>query len=233
MNAVSTAEAQAAIGVNWRRAFQFAGTLLTIGVVIGWVLLLRPQNLGGPASYVMVSGQSMEPTYQSGDFVIALERDSYGIGDVIVYRVPEGDLGAGRLIIHRVIDGDQVSGFRTQGDNRPTPDEWKPTEEDIVGKLWFHIPNAGGLLPWLRSPIVLASFFGVFTFFLVFLERDKKPDGGSAGPSDAESLSPVLHAALSGEASRRRSSWVRPAIFIGLGLVALLAGFLSGSRRGD
>lgn len=217
---------------SWRKLGQILGTLFTIMAVVGWIFVLRPQGLGGPASYVMVSGQSMEPTYESGDFVVALERDSYGVGDVIVYRVPEGDLGAGRLIIHRVIDGDQVSGFRTQGDNRPTPDEWKPTEEDIVGKLWFHIPNAGSLLPYLRSPIALASFFGVFTFLLVFLDRDKK-DEAAEPVLEANELedSAAGSATLPAPVRSSRRSWVRPALFTVLGIGALVAGFLSGSRR--
>jgi len=151
-----------------------AGTLITIAAVLGWIFLLRPQNLGGPAAYVLVSGESMEPTYETGDFVVAREADSYEIGDVIVYRVPEGNAGAGRLIVHRVIDGDLESGFTTQGDNRDTPDQWRPTEKDVVGKLWFHIPDAASVLPYLRSPVVLAGFFGVLTFlFIVFKDEDE------------------------------------------------------------
>ena len=209
-----------------RGALHLAGTLFTVALVLGWIFFLRPQTLGGPAAYVMVFGESMEPTYEPGDFVVASARDSYEVGDVIVYRVPEGSSGAGRLIIYRVIGGDEESGFRTQGDNREPPDQWRPTESDIVGKLWFHIPNAGGVLPYLRSPLTLATFFGVLTFLLIFLKQDDKgqtSEEGSSGPLPEKPATPRT-------VSRRRRPKVLSFILLGAGLAALLAGYLAGGR---
>ena len=240
---------------SWRKGMQIAGWVFTVAAVLGWIFFLRPQNLGGPAAYVMVSGESMEPTYETGDFVVARLLDSYDVGDVMVYRVPEGNAGAGRLIIHRVIGGNMEDGFITQGDNRETPDQWRPKEEDVVGKLWFHVPNAASAFPYLRSPIVLAGFFGGLTFLYVVFgkgdEDEKKAETSthkdvSAPPPPPpvlresaveESLHPVALATSdpaatvewSVETPRARRA-VSPSV-VGAGLVAALVAYLLYRRR--
>ena len=119
-------------------------------------MFLRPQSLGGPAGYVLVSGKSMLPLYHTGDLVLVERQSSYHVGDVIAYRVPKGDPMAGAQVIHRIIGGDAKHGFVVQGDNRTAPDVWRPKPEDIVGAKALRIPNAVVVLQYLRSPLLLA-----------------------------------------------------------------------------
>jgi signal peptidase len=116
-------------------------------------------------TYTIVSGQSMDPTLASGDLLALRAQDEYEIGDVVTYRVPVGDPGAGHVIVHRIIGGNAADGFVTQGDNNSRPDVWKPTQEDVLGKLSVHVPHAGEVFMLLRSPLVVAmlgAFFGAF-----------------------------------------------------------------------
>src|SRR5438034_11407927 len=112
--------------VAFRGAFQHvntaAGIALLLLVCIFWAQFLRPQALGGNAGYVLVSGQSMEPRYHTGDMVLVERHSSYRVGEVIAYRVPKGDPMAGSQVIHRIIGGDGVHGFGRQGDNRTGAD---------------------------------------------------------------------------------------------------------------
>lgn len=147
-----------------RRLLQVASTTATLTAVAIWVLLLSPQYLGGRAAYVLVSGNSMEPTFFGGDMVIALRRDQYEAGDVIVYRVPKGEVGAGSFVIHRIIKGSERTGFVTRGDNRVGIDLWRPKERDIVGAVWFELPRAAILLAYLRSPLILGMLAAFFAF---------------------------------------------------------------------
>ena len=63
-------------------------TLATCGVIaLAWFVWLRPVNLGGDVSYVMVQGKSMEPTFHDGDLVIARRGGTYHRGDVVAFRV--------------------------------------------------------------------------------------------------------------------------------------------------
>src|SRR3972149_5676326 len=131
----------------------FAVALLAMSAT--WVLLSRPTFLGGPVTYVMVSGRSMEPTLDSGDLVVVRKQGGYGSGDVVAFRVPEGEPGEGATVIHRVVGGSPDEGFVMQGDNKNGPDPWRPTAGDVVGKSWFSVPGASRSLAVLRSPLVL------------------------------------------------------------------------------
>jgi signal peptidase I len=148
-------------------------SLVALAVVLaGWALVLRPQSLGGPAGYVLVSGTSMEPKYHTGDMVLVLRQSHYAVGDVIAYRVPKGDVAAGAQVIHRIIGGNATTGFVVQGDNRSAPDVWRPRPSDIVGAKTLRIPNAIVVLQYLRSPFVLALLAACFVFVRVF-SRDE------------------------------------------------------------
>lgn len=144
-----------------------ASIAIVIVVVLFWAQYLRPQTLGGNAGYVLVSGQSMEPRYHTGDLVLVLKHRSYHSGELIAYRVPKGDPMAGAQVIHRIIGGDAKRGFLVQGDNRTAPDVWRPKPADIVGAKALHIANAVLVLQFLRSPVLLALLAACFVFVRV------------------------------------------------------------------
>jgi signal peptidase I len=152
------------------------GLLLTIAAIAAWFVVLRPTALGGPASYIFVSGESMEPTLETGDLVVLQHADDYAVGDVIAFEIPEGSPGAGALVIHRIIGGSADAGFVMQGDNKRAPDEWQPTEDLVAGRLWVHIPGAGNAVAWLKQPAIFGSAAAALVvFFIVLGGDDKKP----------------------------------------------------------
>jgi len=144
---------------------------LGVALFAGWFLLLRPSTLGGPAGYLWVNGTSMEPTLESGDLVIVHRADTYAVGDVVGYRVPDGEPAAGGLVIHRIVGGSATSGFVTQGDNKPRPDDWHPKPNDIVGTSWFVLPGAGPLVTWLRQPTVVGALAAALVVFSIMMSR--------------------------------------------------------------
>jgi signal peptidase len=158
-----------------RTAFHHTNTAARVAVVVlvvlFWAQYLRPQSLGGHAAYVLVSGQSMEPRYHTGDHVLVERKAVYRPGDVIAYRVPKGDAMAGAQVIHRIIGGDARHGFVVRGDNRTAPDVWRPTPKDIVGAKALRVPKAITVLQYLRSPVFLGILAAAFAFVHV-LTRD-------------------------------------------------------------
>ncbi len=156
-----------------RRVANALGLLLTVAAVVLWALFLRPASLGGPASYVLVSGHSMLPRYHTGDLVLVERQSSYHVGEVIAYHVPKGDPMAGAQVIHRIVGGDATHGFVVQGDNRTAPDVWRPTSEDIVGAKALRIPNAVFVLQLLRSPLLLGLFAACLVFVRVLTRESK------------------------------------------------------------
>jgi signal peptidase len=163
--------------VGLKRAWSVLSVGLVVGACVFWALALRPQSLGGPAGYVLVSGHSMLPRYHTGDLVLVERHSSYHVGQVIAYRVPKGDPMQGAQVIHRIVGGDAKRGFVVQGDNRTAPDVWHPKQGDIVGAKALRIPNAVVLLQFFRSPLLLgllaASF--VLVHLLAGGKRNEEP----------------------------------------------------------
>jgi signal peptidase I len=127
----------------------FAALLLAL-LGAAWVVF-APTRFGGQAAYVIVSGISMEPSFHRGDLAILRVADDYVIGDVVTYRHPM--IGP---VIHRIIkrDGDR---FVFKGDNNSWIDDYHPTQAELIGKLWIHLPAAGTLVEQLRIPRNMAA----------------------------------------------------------------------------
>lgn len=123
-----------------------AFTFLALGLSVILFYLFAPIQIGGGTSYVVISGISMEPDIHKGDLIIARKKRIYHVGDAVVYRHPSG-----AHIFHRIIDqvGDT---FILQGDNNDWLDSHQPTNEEILGKQWLHIPGAGNIIQKLRKP---------------------------------------------------------------------------------
>ncbi len=166
------------------RVIRAAFVVALLAMSVAWLLLFRPTFLGGPATYVQVYGTSMEPTLDSGDLVLVREQGNYGNGDIVAFRVPEGESGEGAIVIHRIVGGTAKEGFITQGDNKEVFDPWRPTGDDVVGRLWFSIPVGGRLLAILQSPLLLAALASGVAVFLVLSGGEQKK--GPPQPSPAE-----------------------------------------------
>jgi signal peptidase I len=127
-------------------------TLVSLAIGILWFGLLGPVGLGGPATYALVTGKSMQPNLESGDLAILRRDAGYALRDIVAFRIPEGP-----LVIHRVIGGSGEQGYIMQGDNKIAPDEWRPTADEVLGRMWLRIPGAGRVITQVRSPSLLAA----------------------------------------------------------------------------
>lgn len=161
------------------------GWIVFVLVILATYLLAGPTSLGGPASYVVVTGTSMEPTYRDGDLVIALEAGSYRPGQAIVYDAPIGEHFS---VVHRIVRSTE-GGYVTQGDNRAGPDEWIAPRDAIYGAVRFHIPHGGTVLRYIRQPVsVFATVAGLLTFAILKKSSKETPpstEGGGQGGGGA------------------------------------------------
>jgi signal peptidase len=109
---------------------------------------LWPASLGGSTTLIIVSGSSMEPTLRDGDLVVAREGVVFE-GDIVVYQ-PSG-LGGAR-VVHRLIGGNGVDGWQVKGDNNSWIDQWKPTTDEIVGRVELRFNGGGKVADFLIQP---------------------------------------------------------------------------------
>jgi len=141
-------------------------------LVIVLALAVWPASLGGRMGLVMVAGNSMEPTYQLGDAVIAW-REPVAIGDIILYRVPDGAPGEGKTVIHRVVGGDG-NGWVTKGDNSTYTDSWYPSNLDVLGVAKAKVPLGGEVLSVMRSWWFIAVMGGAAIGLLLWPDPEKE-----------------------------------------------------------
>lgn len=161
---VSSASSSPPVAGRWLR--RAARATLFVGLVAWW-LTLGPVTLGGPATFAVVDGMSMEPTLQGGDLVVARVQPSYGLGDLIVFPVADG-----RVVIHRIVAGSTDAGWTTQGDNNELPDSWLLNDDDVLGRYWFELADVGTLLLWTRThPLLFGTVAAVIVTIVGLLGR--------------------------------------------------------------
>jgi signal peptidase I len=171
---------------RFRRALELG---FGLAVVIGWAVTLRPTSLGGPATYVVVRGDSMLPGFHSGDLVVLQAGSGYAPGDVIGYRVPDGEVGAGHVVVHRIVAGNAGSGYTMEGDNNPAPDPWLPRRVDVAGRVWLLLPGLGRALAVAHQPVV-AGAIGASIVVMVLLTR-RPAAFRPVGPRQSRRLVPL------------------------------------------
>ncbi|HUG48293.1 MAG TPA: signal peptidase I [Candidatus Limnocylindria bacterium] len=147
--------------------------LLFVLALALWVVAFRPASLGGPAGYVVVAGESMQPTLTNGTLVLTMTSAVYATGDVIAFRVVNAS-GSAPLVIHRIVGGSAEAGFRTRGDNMPLADPWLVRPEQILGRQAAALAEGGPLVALLRAPIVLASLAAGLATYLVLGWRPRR-----------------------------------------------------------
>lgn len=196
---VASEDEQDGAGLSPRRLLGLASSAawLVGALVVGW--FLWPSSLGGCTTLTIVSGESMEPTYYTGDLVVS-RCGPVEVGDVIVYNPP--DVGGAR-VIHRIVDGNAEDGWVVQGDNNDFLDPWNPKAEQILGSAVLHVPYVGRFAAILLSPLTWVSLLVIALAIVVWPGRSKdeepaedetQDDGGDASPEAVEVEAPEADA---------------------------------------
>jgi len=140
-------------------------------ISIPLIIYIWPMSLGGDATFLIVSGQSMLPTILPGSLVITKQAPSYQIDDIVAYFLREG--GSAKIVVHRIID-EKPQGFVIKGDNNPRKDSGYPDHDNIIGKVVFATPYAGDILASLRNPILLIGTASVMAVIQMEQGRRKR-----------------------------------------------------------
>lgn len=175
----------------------------TIALVVSAWMAFGPVQLGGSVSYVVTHGISMQPRIHEGDLVIVRRAPTYAHGDVIAF----DSAALQQPVMHRIVDGGP-KGYVTKGDNNDWLDSDRPTNADVLGKEWLHIPGAGRVLKKVTSPTgaaIMAAIVGLL-LFAGGSTKKRRGERGGAGTMrgfDAHSffeLSPTQQILASGVA---------------------------------
>lgn len=134
-----------------------------VSAVLGIALLaIVALTLTGSMAWVVTTGSSMQPTFEAGDVAVVRPATAYAVGDVIAYR--NDDLS--RIVLHRVVEvrGDTLV---TQGDANEWTDSHHPRHDQVLGRLWLHLPILGHVLDLLFRPAVAAGVVFIGTVLVL------------------------------------------------------------------
>jgi signal peptidase I len=105
---------------------------------------------GGPISWVITSGTSMQPEIDPGTLVVVQRQASYEVGDVVAYRSSQ----LGQTVLHRVVEAEGTT-LVLKGDANSWLDPVSPAPGDVLGKRTLQVPGAGRALQLLQNPLAL------------------------------------------------------------------------------
>jgi signal peptidase I len=137
---------------------------------------------GGPISWVITAGTSMQPEINPGTLVVVHRKPSYEEGDVVAYRSSQ----LGQTVLHRVVEVDG-STLILKGDANSWLDPVSPKPEDVLGERTLQIGGAGRVLQLMQNPLALGALAGLVV--VPFLtgggrgSRRRRPPRVAARPS--------------------------------------------------
>jgi signal peptidase I len=163
-----------------------ATALVLAGAV--WALF-APQQFGGRAGYVIITGNSMEPGFQNRDLVIVRRDPPYAVGDIVAFQ----DADLGRSVFHRILARDGLR-FVMKGDNNGWVDSYSPSEAEIIGRSWITLAGLGEQILWLRLPLnmALAAALVGAGLMVVVRARPRTRWRGGRRPRPEQNASPEM-----------------------------------------
>lgn len=185
-----------------KKLSKFIDISLYIIVAITLIAAISSAIWNRPFILTSVRSNSMYPLFERSDMLLIkpiAKNDSIKTGDIIVFKVAEGNLSSKGWIVHRIISGDEKDGFITKGDANdytdqesggtgPIQKEWIASKVLTIGSKPLKIPLIGYLPLWMEKfqknsytmpviAVILAAIIGISEITSDKKKRRKKKNG--------------------------------------------------------
>lgn len=155
----------------FRKVLNIITTVLLVLMILLVVMVFITRISGNsPALFgyhiFRVQSDSMVPTLEVGDVILvkSVHAEQIEAGDIITYKVEDGDL-AGQTITHRVVEEpeqrDGVYYFRTKGDREGAVLDDAVPYDRVEGKYLRTLPFIDKFYSFFLSPAGLITFIGI------------------------------------------------------------------------
>lgn len=141
--------------------------ILTLLLILPLVVYFWPVQLYGETTYIMLVGNSMKGTIDSGTFVIIKPDQEYFLGDIIAFENEQN-----RKVIHRIIEITD-EGFITKGDNNQRIDPGIQYLDKVIGRSVLVVPFVGFTSMFIQTPLGM-SIFGVWALAMFMIKKPNK-----------------------------------------------------------
>lgn len=153
------------------KASKWTGNILLALVVLALFFFFLGPHLVGISFFTIYSG-SMSPVIPVGSVIVVkpVTASSIGLGDIITFSTGADEKS---IVTHRVIeimDGGGIQNFRTAGDANEGPDNQIVGQEDIIGKVWFHVPGLGYLSSFVSTRMGFIWLMAVPALCIILME---------------------------------------------------------------
>jgi signal peptidase I len=145
-------------------------TALLVAALTALWAAFGPVQMGGQAAYIIITGNSMEPDFHTGDLVITRQASVYATGDIVAYYNADLD----NFVFHRIVNR-AADHFILKGDNNSWLDSYEPTYAEFLGKLWLHLPSLGNAVQWARLPLPATVLAGALAGLIMLTLFSKDP----------------------------------------------------------
>lgn len=170
--------------MQWRKVWSVASRVITWVLIAFTVTMLaftiitlamgrKNTSLFGHKAYVVLTDSMSKdpaggPTFDAGDLIVCREVDpeTLEVGDIISFTCMDQTSEAyGQVITHKICEkttdpsGDPV--FRTCGTTTGAMDKELVYYNHVLGEYSFSIPNLGGFIQWLRTPLGYVLVIGL------------------------------------------------------------------------
>lgn len=153
----------------WRSVRWVLGLLLAAAV---WAQMAPPM-WGGRTTFLVVNGTSMLPRFHAGELVAVQSAATYSVGTLAAYRYP----ALHSVFFHEIV-ATQGGHYTFRGLNNNYQDPFHPVATDILGSLWFAVPNLGLWMAFWREPLhasLLVAALALVTMTFPARKRRSKP----------------------------------------------------------
>lgn len=135
----------------------FIAVLIGIGSLLVATMVPVPGNI----ELKIVQSGSMEPSIPVGSLVMIRGQEQYAVGDVITFgEDTQESVPTTHRIVERVEQNGAIS-YITKGDANEAPDPQPVAKSSVIGEIIAHVPYAGYLLDFARTPIGFSLLVGL------------------------------------------------------------------------
>lgn len=146
--------------------------LLVVYIVLMKICPEKVDGLLGYQTFVILT-DSMEPVIPTGSAVLVKnlkDDEEPKEGDIVSFRVDR--LGEDAVFTHyyRGTETEEDGSIRylTQGATAERPDDYITHRQDIIGTYVFHIPYAGRIVLFLKSPFALIELGIIMIIMIIY-----------------------------------------------------------------
>src|SRR3989344_1662136 len=163
------------------KLFKGINLFLTVSLILAALAIaFIALPIFGNQALIVRSG-SMTPTIDVGSIVVVrpLTNESisstspttlYGIGDIIAFR---SEKNSKTIISHRIVGIEQNGNsfvYKTKGDANKSPEGWSVKQENVLGKVYFTLPQFGKLLAFSKSDLGFPALIILPAILVILLE---------------------------------------------------------------